>query len=185
MMREPILRGADRKQPARDGGNEESTILTGFVQFLRSGIDRFGDYRVVVRVAEVAGKGRSAHEVRLDLPVAGVQCDQDREQVCLLTPGLLPDGGSSGPAGDEEDEAANDRAAESGLILRDLLNQLSTAVAQGPSFALALCDVQDPSAGDGGSAPQRRQVVVEGLKVKPRPAHRTLRFVVTVSASPG
>ena len=170
MSRPAPRRGGRDGGAGRDGGGDRSgdgSILRNFVDHLRSGIDRFGDHRVEVRVD---GPGAGGQDLA-GLPVTSVECNHASERVCLRTPGLLAAAGGDG-----------DGTAGPSLLLRDLLNQLSTAVAQGPEYALALADGEEPPADSKAAASAGRlELSIDGLQIKARPAHRALAFVVTVA----
>lgn len=126
------------------------TGLSQFVDFLRSEIDRYGDYAVDLRVS---GRRlpRRAEPLRRIRPVTAVDCCHDNQEIRLV-------------ATEDAD----------GISFGDLLRALSTAMAQGPEYNLAV------SSGLLADDPDTPSFAVAGLRLQPRPRKRRLRFEVTV-----
>jgi hypothetical protein len=124
--------------------------LGEFVDFLRAEIDRYGDYGVEMRLS---GRRlpRPAEPLRRIHPVTAVDCCHDSHQVRLVA-----------------------TQAAAGLTFGDLLRALSTAMAQGPEYGLAV------SPGLLEDDPDTPAYAVAGLRLQPRPRKRRLRFEVTV-----
>jgi hypothetical protein len=127
--------------------------LGQFVDFLRAEIDRYGDFAVDLKVG---GRRlpRPAEPLRRVLPVTAVDCCHDRQEIRLVA-----------------------LQAEDGLTLGDLLRAMSTAMAQGPEYSLAV------SAGLLEADPDTPAFPVAGLRLRPSPRKRRLRFDVTVDAA--